>query len=50
MAYATIGGLITSTLLTLVVVPVFYSLLDDLKNRLVNKPMIVEESATSQEA
>lgn len=37
MAHATIGGLITSTLLTLVVVPVIYTLLDDLsqwrKNR-----------------
>lgn len=30
MAHATIGGLITSTLLTLVVVPVIYTLLDDL--------------------
>lgn len=29
MAHATIGGLITSTLLTLVVVPVVYTLLDD---------------------
>lgn len=35
MAHAVIGGLITSTLLTLVVVPVIYSLLDDLKNRLI---------------
>ncbi|HWR57229.1 MAG TPA: efflux RND transporter permease subunit [Negativicutes bacterium] len=33
MAHAIIGGLITSTLLTLVVVPVVYTLLDDLKNR-----------------
>lgn len=31
MAHAIIGGLITSTLLTLVVVPVIYSLLDDLR-------------------
>lgn len=31
MAHAIIGGLITSTLLTLVVVPVIYSILDDLK-------------------
>ena len=30
MARAVVGGLITSTLLTLIVVPVFYSLLDDL--------------------
>ncbi len=32
MAHAIIGGLITSTLLTLVVVPVIYTLLDDLKS------------------
>jgi len=32
MAYAVIGGLITSTLLTLVVVPIMYTLLDDLRN------------------
>jgi multidrug efflux pump subunit AcrB len=31
MAIAVIGGLITSTLLTLVVVPVVYSLVDDLE-------------------
>lgn len=34
MARAIIGGLITSTLLTLLVVPVVYSLLDDLAGRL----------------
>ncbi|HWR42029.1 efflux RND transporter permease subunit [Sporomusa sp.] len=33
MAHAIIGGLITSTILTLVVVPVVYSLIDDLKKR-----------------
>ncbi len=33
MARAVIGGLITSSLLTLVVVPVIYSLLDDLSSR-----------------
>ena len=32
MAYAVIGGVITSTLLTLVVVPVIFTLLDDVKN------------------
>ncbi|MDF2568697.1 MAG: mdtB 2 [Sporomusa sp.] len=33
MAHAIIGGLVTSTILTLVVVPVVYSLVDDLKKR-----------------
>jgi HAE1 family hydrophobic/amphiphilic exporter-1 len=33
MAVAIIGGLITSTVLTLGIVPVVYSLLDDLRNR-----------------
>jgi hydrophobic/amphiphilic exporter-1 (mainly G- bacteria), HAE1 family len=32
MAHAIIGGVVTSTLLTLVVVPVIYTYLDDLKN------------------
>ena len=30
MARAVVGGLITSTLLTLIVVPVVYSILDDI--------------------
>jgi HAE1 family hydrophobic/amphiphilic exporter-1 len=34
MARAVIGGLITSTLLTLIVVPVVYSYLDDIAERL----------------
>jgi HAE1 family hydrophobic/amphiphilic exporter-1 len=38
MARAVIGGLITSTLLTLVVVPVVYTLLDDLAARLKPAP------------
>ncbi|GBF35249.1 acriflavin resistance protein [Desulfocucumis palustris] len=33
MAHAIIGGLIASTMLTLVVVPVMYTFLDDLKNK-----------------
>ncbi len=37
MAVAVIGGLITSTLLTLVVVPVAYSLLDQLAERVTGK-------------
>ena len=32
MASAVIGGLVTSTLLSLVVIPVFYALMDDLGN------------------
>lgn len=35
MAHAIIGGLVTSTLLTLVVVPVAYTLLDDVRERAV---------------
>ncbi len=38
MGYAVIGGLITSTLLTLVVVPVMYTFLDDLRKRFNRKP------------
>ncbi len=43
MARAVIGGLMTSTLLTLVVVPVVYTLLDDLgvllrRKRAANEP------------
>lgn len=43
MAHAIIGGLITSTLLTLVVVPVIYTILDDIKNKFfpVKKPASV---------
>ncbi len=33
MAIAVIGGLVTSTILTLVVIPVFYTLMDDLVNK-----------------
>jgi len=39
MAIAIIGGLISSTLLTLLVIPVIYTILDDLKGRL--KPNIM---------
>jgi HAE1 family hydrophobic/amphiphilic exporter-1 len=38
MAHVIIGGLITSTLLTLVVVPVIYTLLDDIQGRLFRRP------------
>ncbi|WP_346354791.1 efflux RND transporter permease subunit [Azotosporobacter soli] len=37
MAHAIIGGLITSTLLTLVVVPIMYTFLDDLRQRIYKK-------------
>jgi HAE1 family hydrophobic/amphiphilic exporter-1 len=37
MAIAVIGGLITSTLLTLVVIPVVYTLVDDLENFFVKR-------------
>jgi HAE1 family hydrophobic/amphiphilic exporter-1 len=35
MSQAIIGGLITATILTLVVVPIAYTLLDDLKKKFV---------------
>ena len=35
LAVAVIGGLIVATLLTLIVVPVVYSLVEEVKNRLV---------------
>jgi multidrug efflux pump subunit AcrB len=38
MAIAIIGGLITSTMLSLIVVPVTYTLVDDLEQRLARKP------------
>jgi len=41
MGQAVIGGLITSTLLTLFIVPVVYSLLDDLSAKLRRKPVKV---------
>jgi HAE1 family hydrophobic/amphiphilic exporter-1 len=45
MAVAVIGGLITSTLLTLVVVPVVYSLLDAAAERIFGKRERVVEPA-----
>jgi HAE1 family hydrophobic/amphiphilic exporter-1 len=38
MAHAVIGGLITSTLLTLFVVPVAYTLRDDLVAKVLGRP------------
>ncbi|MDF2633717.1 MAG: acriflavin resistance protein [Pelosinus sp.] len=51
MAHAIIGGLITSTILTLVVVPVVYTLLDDfMKKRIkIDIEMPSLDKATSQE-
>jgi hypothetical protein len=49
MARAVIGGLITSTLLTLIAVPVVYALLDDLVNLLSGKkgkPAMAKEHVT----
>jgi hydrophobe/amphiphile efflux-1 (HAE1) family protein len=43
MAHAVIGGLITSTVLTLFVVPVVYTLLDDIKRKVRKSPKLVEK-------
>jgi multidrug efflux pump subunit AcrB len=39
MAVAVIGGLITSTLLSLIVVPVVFTYVDDLRRRLRREPV-----------
>ncbi len=49
MAHATIGGLITSTLLTLVVVPVIYTLLDDLLQGSQPKRLPAETASTDND-
>jgi len=43
MAHAIIGGLITSTLLTLVVVPVMYTLLDDLRRKMKKTNSVIKK-------
>jgi HAE1 family hydrophobic/amphiphilic exporter-1 len=45
MAIATIGGLLTSLFLTLVVVPVAYDLFDDVQQKFMKKPKVTEEKA-----
>jgi len=55
MGHAVIGGVIASTLLTLLVVPVLYTLLDDLaawfaRRRAPATPVTTADSAVPQEA
>ena len=47
MAWAIIGGLIASTFLTLVIVPVIYSLLDRLRRKHAHREASVHEQASS---
>jgi hydrophobic/amphiphilic exporter-1 (mainly G- bacteria), HAE1 family len=49
MAICVIGGLITSTLLTLLVVPVVYTLLDALAQKITGKATVVQETDKSLE-
>ena len=48
MGHAVIGGLITSTLLTLFIVPVIYSLLDDLKRKFRRNTEKTRDSSLNQ--
>ena len=45
MAHAVIGGLVTSTLLTLFIVPVVYTMLDDLSNRVLGRKPSPDQAA-----
>ena len=47
MAVAVIGGLITSTVLSLLVIPVVYTLIDDLEKGIRKLPALVRESKLS---
>jgi multidrug efflux pump subunit AcrB len=49
MARAIIGGLISSTLLTLVVVPVVYTLFDDLARKIIGHETVQAETADESE-
>lgn len=48
MSQAIIGGLITSTILTLFVVPIAYTILDDLKNKLSHKKSSKDKEELNQ--
>ena len=50
MAHAVIGGLITSTLLTLFVVPCAYTLLDDLAAKVVKRKPVDKSTEAVPEA
>jgi HAE1 family hydrophobic/amphiphilic exporter-1 len=49
MAVAIIGGLLTSTVLTLGIVPVVYSLLDDARSRIWRRPAVAAAPAEVEE-
>ena len=48
MALAVIGGLVSSTVLTLVVIPVVYALVDGLSERLLGRGTVVVEESVKQ--
>jgi HAE1 family hydrophobic/amphiphilic exporter-1 len=48
MAVAIIGGLLTSTVLTLGIVPVVYSLIDALRSRLWHRPAVVAPAEAAE--
>lgn len=48
MAWVIIGGLITSTLLTLVVVPIMYTLMDDLKDKFYKRSAAVSKEVAAE--
>jgi len=49
MAVAVVGGLITSTFLTLIVVPVVFTYVDDFKHRLSNRSKNLELTNKTRE-